>query len=131
MSVRLDRPPIPLSNRFACLEEDDKIRYSAEELLEIRETLPKEDLKMKAMIEAIIGKDSKPAPERADRKFRPKTVQPVRQSVVCKSRSAQQSSQDVRVYQAAKRKLPSHSKDPAFRHFHTKKVWMPKNPPKK
>ena len=115
MSVRLDRPPIALFNRFACLEleEDDKIRYSVDELLRIRETVPKVDLKMKEMVEAIIGKDMRP--HRADRKFRPE----------------QRSSQDVRVNQAAKQKFPSRSKDPAFRHFHTKRVWMPKIPAKK
>lgn len=119
MSVRLDRPPIALSNRFACLEEEERCVYSVHELLEIRETVPKEDLKLKEAIQAIMGEPNPVPPQRADRKARYE-----RQAV-------RSSNQNGAVHRIARQKFHSQPKDPAFRHFHTKKVWVPKSFSKK
>lgn len=119
MSVRLDRPPIPLSNRFACLEEEESFVYTIEELLAIRETVPKEDRVMKAAIEAIIGKVDQPAPRRAEGKAR------------YGKQDARHSNYHERAERAARQRLFAQSKDSAYRHFQTKRVWVPKNPSKK
>lgn len=119
MSVRLDRPPISLSNRFACLEEEERFVYSFDELIEIRKTVPKEDLKLKEAIQAIMGEPNPVPPQRADRKERHE-----RQYV-------RSSNQNGSVHRIARQRFFSQPKDPAFRHFHTKKVWVPKKFSKK
>lgn len=119
MSVRLDRPPIALSNRFACLEEEERYVYSFDELTEIRKTVPKEDLKLKQAIQAIMGEPNPAEPQRADRKARNE-----RQAV-------RSSNQNGAVHRIARQRFHSQPKDPVFRHFHTKKVWVAKGFSKK
>lgn len=109
MSVRIDRPPIALSNRFACLEEEESRTYSRDDLLALREVVPKEDPDLKARIEAIMEKVDVSAARKVD----------------------SSGNQSGKTHYAGRQRVFYHSKDPAYRHFHTKKIWVPKNPSKK